>query len=45
MRRLTRGAVLGFGVVALLSITGCDVTQQVLDTIGLAANIVGVWVK
>lgn len=45
MQRLTRGAMLVAGVVSILFVTGCDVGTQVLDTIGLAGDIVGVWVK
>lgn len=45
MQWLARGLVLVIGAVTLLSVTGCDVTQQVLDTIGLAGNIAGVWLK
>jgi hypothetical protein len=42
---LARGAMFAFGVIAILSISGCDVTGQVLDTIGLAGNIVSVWLQ
>jgi hypothetical protein len=34
------------GMASILFVTGCtDVTQQVLDTIGLAGNIAGVWLQ
>lgn len=33
------------GLVMLVSITGCDVTQQVLDTLGLAGQIAGIWLQ
>lgn len=45
MQRLTRGAMLVLGIISILYVTGCDVSQQVLDTIGLAGDIAGVWVK
>ncbi len=43
MQRFSRAMMVVFGVVTLLAGSGCDATQQVLDTIGLAGNIVQVW--
>jgi hypothetical protein len=45
MKRLAGGLVFVVGLASLLYITGCDVTQQVIDTIGLAGDIAGIWVK
>jgi hypothetical protein len=47
MRQMTRGLMAAvLGIVSIFFVTGCtDVTQQVLDTIGLAGNIAGVWVQ
>ena len=45
MQRLARGLVFVVGLTSLLYVTGCDVTQQVVDTIGLAGDIAGIWVK
>jgi hypothetical protein len=45
MQRLTRGIVFAAGLLSLVYITGCDVTQQVIDTIGLAGQIAGIWVQ
>jgi hypothetical protein len=47
MYRMTRTlTVVVLGMASILLATGCtDVTQQVLDTIGLAGNIAGVWLQ
>ena len=45
MRRMTRGlTAVVLGIASIFFVTGCDdVSGQVLDTIGLAGDIVGVW--
>ncbi len=45
MQWLTRCAMLVLGAISILYVTGCNVGQQVLNTIGLAGQIVGTWVK
>lgn len=45
MQWLKRGAMVAFGLMTVIYVTGCDVTGQVLDTIGLAWNVVDLWVR
>lgn len=47
MRRLTQGiSAVVLGIVSVFFVSGCDdVSSQVLDTIGLAGDIVSVWLN